>query len=199
MSSRPASVPEVAEVARLSPPVLNAPIRDILVTEGQPAQFQCTVSGDGRPHSSPFFFFDYKYKYRHILLSSPIDTLIINSLIRYKTNCWDDPDCWEMCLQICRFLGSLMTERSDSQTSSGCLIMATPASWRFREFSSTTKENTLVLPQTLQAWSHVLQLWISMVSNSDVRLLMILRYHCQTSAHCMCFNNQTRPSLLACF
>lgn len=50
-------VPEVAEVARVAPPVLNSPIRDILVTEGQPAQFQCTVSGEGRQHSSPPYGF----------------------------------------------------------------------------------------------------------------------------------------------
>ncbi|TDH06470.1 hypothetical protein EPR50_G00113810 [Perca flavescens] len=40
-------VSEVAEtVARVSAPVLIAPMRDILVPEGNPAQFQCSVSGE---------------------------------------------------------------------------------------------------------------------------------------------------------
>ncbi|XP_049450272.1 titin-like [Epinephelus fuscoguttatus] len=40
-------VPEVVEtVTQVSPPVLITPMRDVLVKEGQPAQFQWTVSGE---------------------------------------------------------------------------------------------------------------------------------------------------------
>lgn len=42
------AVPEVVEaVAQVSPPVLVAPMRDLLISEGHPAQFQCSVSGEG--------------------------------------------------------------------------------------------------------------------------------------------------------
>lgn len=37
--------------SRVSAPVLKAPMRDLLVAEGLPAQFQCTVSGEGREHA----------------------------------------------------------------------------------------------------------------------------------------------------
>nr|XP_046259560.1 titin-like isoform X2 [Scatophagus argus] len=40
-------VPEVVEtLARVSAPVLIAPLLDVLVTEGHPTQFQCSVSGE---------------------------------------------------------------------------------------------------------------------------------------------------------
>lgn len=48
------AVPEVVEaVAQVSPPVLIAPMRDLLISEGHPAQFQCSVSGEGIDHYSP--------------------------------------------------------------------------------------------------------------------------------------------------
>lgn len=49
------AVPEVVEaVAQVSPPVLIAPMRDLLISEGHPAQFQCSVSGEGIDcYSSP--------------------------------------------------------------------------------------------------------------------------------------------------
>lgn len=49
------AVLEVVEaVAQVSPPVLIAPMRDLLISEGHPAQFQCSVSGEGIDrYSSP--------------------------------------------------------------------------------------------------------------------------------------------------
>lgn len=48
------AVPEVVEaVAQVSPPVLIAPMRDLLISEGHPAQFQCSVSGEGIDRYSP--------------------------------------------------------------------------------------------------------------------------------------------------
>lgn len=44
---RPA-VPEVVEAAaQISAPILVASMRDVLVKEGHPTQFQCTISGEG--------------------------------------------------------------------------------------------------------------------------------------------------------
>lgn len=40
------SVPEVQATPK-SPPALITPLQDILVSEGHPAQLQCTVSGEG--------------------------------------------------------------------------------------------------------------------------------------------------------
>lgn len=72
---------------------------------------------------------------------------------------------FKRCLQICRFLGSVMTERSGSQTSSGCLILMKPAFWRFLEFSLHMKESIRVLPKMLQEWSRLLPRWILTVSS----------------------------------
>ena len=53
-------VPDVVETAaRVSAPVLVAPLRRVLVTEGHSAQFQCTVSGEGNDNSSPFWILFY--------------------------------------------------------------------------------------------------------------------------------------------
>lgn len=102
-------------------------------------------------------------------------------------------DCeWTLCLQICRFLGSVKTERSSSQTSSQCLITVTPASWTFPQFSLGTKENTHVLSQIRQEWSHVLQLWISKVSFSDVHMPLLTDKtisEANTKLHCSTWRN----------
>lgn len=48
------AVPEVVEaVAQVSPPVLITPTRDLLISEGHPAQFQCSISGEGIDCYSP--------------------------------------------------------------------------------------------------------------------------------------------------
>lgn len=45
------SVPEVVEaVAQISAPVLVTPLKDVLVSEGHPAQLRCSVSGEGTAH-----------------------------------------------------------------------------------------------------------------------------------------------------
>jgi len=46
-------VPKVVETAaRVTAPVLIAPMRDILVSAGQPARLQCSVSGEGSDRRS---------------------------------------------------------------------------------------------------------------------------------------------------
>lgn len=47
------AVPEVEAVSQVSPPVLITPMRDLLISEGHPAQFQCSVSGEGIDRYSP--------------------------------------------------------------------------------------------------------------------------------------------------
>ncbi|KAK5889758.1 hypothetical protein CesoFtcFv8_013346 [Champsocephalus esox] len=51
MSSATLTVEVQETESRASAPVLKAPMRDLLVAEGLPARFQCTVSGEGREHA----------------------------------------------------------------------------------------------------------------------------------------------------
>lgn len=41
-------MPEVVSMTRVSAPMLLAPMQDVLVSEGHPAHFQCSISGEGR-------------------------------------------------------------------------------------------------------------------------------------------------------
>lgn len=163
----------VGSMARVSAPVLVAPMEDVLVFEKHQAQFQCRISGEGSSE--------------HPAASAPVGRDLL-------------PSVWAavraalrptLCVQICRFLGSVVVENWRSQRSCRCPTMATGTSWRSPRCSPATRGSTRVWLPTRQERSRVPPLSIWMVSKAQHAC-------CLSARRCTCTRNTSSPSLPAC-
>lgn len=139
-------------MARISAPVLVAPMEDVLVFEKHRARFQCRISGEGsseRPAPLGCCF--------------PWTSSLPSFSLGHQT----------LCVQICRFLGSVATENWCSRRPCRCLMMVTGTSWRSPQSSPVTRESTRVWPPTRLEWLRVLQLSTWTVSKTHKRLLSV--------------------------